>query len=160
MRIPNFNSLSILRLNNSERQKYWYIYSSYSFKQPPTKRKLFFRLKEEQKMHIYPHFHFSISVIWYTFLPYKTTEDNYGQANSDNFLRKHINSVFSTVSLEVIDNWYLTTWKHFLIWSRCGFQQACSTDETTKPSLMWLCFLFCDCYFLIRDTFSHKKKVQ
>lgn len=55
-------------------------------------------------MNVNPHFHFSISVIWCMFPRHKAIRDNYGQANSGNFSRKHINSVFSTVPLEVIDN--------------------------------------------------------
>lgn len=60
-------------------------------------------------MHINPHFHFSLSMIWFMFPPHKVIKDNYGPANSDNCSRKDINSVLGTVSLEVIDNRCLTT---------------------------------------------------
>lgn len=117
-------------------------------------------MEKEQKMHINPHCHFSISVIGCRFPPHETIKHNYGQANSDNSSRKHISFVFHTVPLEAIDDWYLTTWKHFLIWSRCRFPQTRSTDGTTKPSLMWLHLWFGDCYSVIRDTFSHKIVLQ
>lgn len=117
-------------------------------------------MENEQKMHINPHCLFSISVIWCRFPPQETIKHNYGQAISDNSSKKHISFVFHTVPLEVIDNWYLTTWKHFLIWSRCRFQQTRFTDRTTKPSLMWSHLRFGDCYFVVRDTFSHKMVLQ
>lgn len=90
-------------------------------------------MENEQKMHINPHCLFSISVIWCRFPPQETIKHNYGQAISDNSSKKHISFVFHTVPLEVIDNWYLTTWKHFLIWSRCRFNRHASQTEQQSP---------------------------